>query len=70
MKRASKGDNKIHKSLLSVKPTHNVSPSRDKTKEDNPNQTNNNNLSFETLPIRTHRSTSHDLQKQNFVSFK
>jgi hypothetical protein len=70
MKRQSKGDNRIHKSLLLSKPVQNVSPSRDKTNEDNPNQINNNHLNTETIPLKTHRSTSHDIQKQNFVSFK
>lgn len=70
MKRQSKGDNRIHKSLLVAKPIPSVSPSRDKIKEDNANQTNSNNLSNEALHLKTHRSTSHDIQKQNFVTFK
>lgn len=46
MKRPSKGDKNIHKSLLVSKPSQSVSASKDKTKETNINQTNNNNLSM------------------------
>lgn len=68
MKRQSKEDNKKYKSAS--KPSQSVSAPKDKNKETNINQTNNNNLSTETISPKTHRNSVHEIQRQNFVSFK